>query len=199
MQIVQASQPGLTITADEATIDDLTSAVTSGVLHLGYRHQRIVPLALWRQEISFLLHVADLNNISVLGSGRIQSLDFDSDRLELNVSGSGEIVIDELTADALDIVLSGSGAITLTGDVESQKVTISGSGSYHAENLFSDFGSLRISGSGLASVTVADHLDILISGSGKVNYHGYPDITKQILGSGVVNRVRKDRKTVRAD
>jgi len=199
LRIVQASQAGLTITAPAEIIEDITSHVADGTLHLGYRNQRIVPLAMWRQEISFLLHVEDLNQISSLGSGRIQVADFDSDNLELNLSGSGEIVIDELTADSLAVLVSGSGNVTLAGDVESQQLNIKGSGYYYADQLLSDLGSLRISGSGAASVSVADRLDVVISGSGNVNYHGFPEIRKQILGSGAVHRVRKDRKTVRAE
>lgn len=199
LRIVQTSKPGLTVTAPAEIMDDITSHVADGTLHLGYRHRRIVPLDLWRQEISFLLHVQDLNLISSLGSGHVNAADFDTDNLELNLSGSGKIVIDELTSDTLGVVLSGSGKISLTGDVESQQVTIKGSGHYFADSLLSDFGSLRISGSGAASVSVADELDIVISGSGNVNYHGFPEIRKQILGSGAVHRVRKDRKTVRAE
>lgn len=199
MQIVQANRPGLTITADVEIIDDITAWVTDDTLHIGYRSSPIVSLKLWRQKISLLLHVVDLNLISSLGSGCIHAADFDSDQLELNLSGSGRIVIDELTADTLAVLLSGSGSVSLAGDVESQKVNIKGSGSYLADNLLSDFGSLRISGSGVASVSVADDLDIVIAGSGKVYYQGFPDLTKQILGSGAVHRVRKDRKTVRAE
>jgi hypothetical protein len=199
LRIVQASQPGLTITAPAEIIEDITSDIVDATLHLGYRDRRVVPLDMWRQEISFLLHVEDLNQISSLGSGRIQAADFDSDNLEVNVSGSGEIVIDDLTSDTLVAVLSGSGSVSLGGDVENQKVTIKGSGYYFADNLLSDIGCLRISGSGTASVSVGDQLDILISGSGNVNYHGFPEIRKQILGSGAVHRVRKGRKTVRAE
>ena len=97
LQIVQASQSGLTITAPAEIIEDITSDVTDGTLHLGYRDRRVVSLNLWRQEISFLLHVEDLNQISSLGSGHIQVADFDSDNLELKVSGRGEIIIDDLT------------------------------------------------------------------------------------------------------
>jgi hypothetical protein len=199
LQIVQASQSGLTISAPAEIIQDITADVADGALYLGYRDRRIVPLNLWRQEITFLLQVEDLSQISSLGSGRIHVGDFDSDNLELNLSGSGEIIVDELTADNLAIQLSGSGKITLKGDVESQQVAIKGSGCYYADNLLSDFGVLRISGSGAASVSVADQLDIVISGSGKVNYRGYPEIRKQIHGSGSVHRVRKYRKTVQAE
>jgi hypothetical protein len=199
LQIVQSSQAELIITAPAEILDDITSHVVEGTLHLGYRDRRIVQLAMWRQDISFVLHVEDLNQISSAGSGRIHAVDFDSDNLELNISGSGEIAIDELTLDTLAVLVSGSGNISLAGDVESQQVTIKGSGFYCADNLLSDFGSLRIAGSGTASVSVADSLDISISGSGNVNYHGFPEIRKQILGSGAVHRVRKDRKTVRAD
>lgn len=199
LQIVQANRAALTITADMEIIDDIASRVTDETLHIGFRNSRIVSLNMWRQKFSFRLHVVDLNLISSLGSGCIHATDFDSDQLELNLSGSGKLAIDELTADTLAVLLSGSGSVSLAGDVESQKVNITGSGSYLAENLLSDFGSLRISGSGVAAVSVADNLDIVIAGSGNVYYHGFPDITKQILGSGAVHRVRKDRKTVRAE
>ncbi len=199
MQIVQANKQGLTITADAGIIDDITSRVMDDTLHIGYRESSVVSLNMWRQKISILLHVIDLNLISSSGSGSIHAADFDSDQLALKLAGSGQITIDELTADELVVVLSGSGSLDLAGDVESQRVSIKGSGSYLADRLQSDFGYLKISGSGVAAVSVADELDIVITGSGKVNFHGYPEVTKQILGSGTVNRIRKDRKSVQAE
>ncbi|MDP6263921.1 MAG: hypothetical protein QGG98_01530 [Pseudomonadales bacterium] len=34
-------------------------------------------------------------------------------------------------------------------------------------------------------------LDVVITGSGKVHYMGHPEVTKQILGSGKITRMKK--------
>ena len=199
LELIQSNQTHLTITADEELLPEIISTVRDDTLYLGYSHRSVLPMDLWRQHISFVLHVVDLNQVSSAGSGRIHCAEFDSDQLEIRVTGSGQVSVDELTADVLNVLLTGSGDVSLAGDVETQRVNIKGSGNYYADSLLSDFGDLRISGSGIASVSVADQLDVFIGGSGKVDYHGFPDVTKQILGSGAVHRVRKDKKTAQIE
>ena len=102
------------------------------------------------------------------------------------------MILDQLTADRFEAKISGSGSVHVVGDVEVQTINISGSGSYKAEKLISDFADVNVSGSGQANLSVSDELSVVISGSGSISYAGYPDIYKQISGSGKIVRRRKE-------
>ena len=84
----------------------------------------------------------------------------------------------------------------MAGDVETQSLALSGSGSFLAEDLVSDFADVRILGSGNAKISVSEELNVKITGSGQVTYGGYPGIEKLISGSGKLVRQRKDKKRI---
>jgi hypothetical protein len=199
LQVIQSASSQLIVRAADELVDEVEFSVIDNELSLGFRNSRIVPLQVWRQQVTYELYTPDLNAIALKGSGVIETVEFDTDQLALKLSGSGTISIGRLTADKIRLELDGSGTLKISGDVESQTMTINGSGSYQAENLVSDFACIQLKGSGFAAVCVADHLDVFIGGSGKVNYHGFPDITKRIFGSGALNRVRKVRRAVVAE
>lgn len=181
----------LTVHAPAYVMADIESSVRNGTLHLGYISPKVVPLKVLKEVISYDLRVKQVNALSLSGSGRILVLDFDSDRLKLDLSGSGKIVMEHLTADQLAVKISGCGKISVEGDVEVQNIKISGSGTYDALRLVSDYCYISIPGSGAASVMVNEEMEINIDGSGQVNYTGYPEIHKRIAGSGKIKRVRK--------
>jgi len=196
LRVIQSASSQLIVRAADELIDEVEFSVIDGELLLGFRKSQIVPLRIWRHQVIYELYTPDLNGIELQGSGVIETVEFDTDQLALKLTGSGTISTGRLTADKIRLDLDGSGTLKISGDVESQVMTINGSGSYQAESLVSDFACIRLNGSGSATVCVADHLDVFIGGSGKVNYHGFPDITKRIFGSGALNRVRKVRRAV---
>ncbi|MDG2072898.1 MAG: DUF2807 domain-containing protein, partial [Pseudomonadales bacterium] len=88
------------------------------------------------------------------------------------------------TADRFSVDLAGSGV---------QSVNISGAGTYKAERLVSDFAEVLVSGSGSADFSVSDNPHVAISVSGNVSYAGYPELIKQITGSGKLTRRRPNK------
>jgi len=189
----------LTIHAPAYVIKDIESSVKDSVLYLGYVTPPVVSLKVIKEVISFDLRLKNLESLSVSGSGRILIPDLDVDRLRLSLSGSGVLQLDHLTADTLETNLSGSGNMNIEGDVETQRVKISGSGLFNGLRLVSDICYLDLTGSGEARLLVHDQLTVRINGSGRASYRGYPDIRKQISGTGSLSRITrtlaKDQKS----
>ena len=194
LRITQSDEESLTIDAPRYVMQGIESHVVDGVLKLGYVNPQVVPLRAHRENIAFELKIKDIRRISLQGSGRILIPDLDNDQLAVVVAGAGEIVLAQLTSDRFEAKISGSGSVRIIGDVELQKIEISGSGSYKAEKLISDVADVKLSGSGQADVSVNDELSAIISGSGFVSYSGFPDIYKQVSGAGKIIRRRKENR-----
>lgn len=108
------------------------------------------------------------------------------DNLEL--TGAGDIEVLHLDNEAWNVNLSGAGNITISGQVDTQTIVISGAGGYNAEALSSQNASVEHSGVGMAVVQVSESLDVNISGLGSVEYIGEPAVTQTITGLETVNQ-----------
>ena len=133
--------------------------------------------------------VVDLNAVQVGGSGNFTGTDLKLKSLNLFLSGSGSINLVNLVADSIKLVNSGSGLTSISGNVKSQEIIISGTGEYKAKDLQSNTATVEIDGSGQATVNVINQLNIIINGSGQVSYLGNPNIQQQVTGSGTVKKV----------
>ena len=171
----------LRIIAEDNLIPYLTTDVITGSLVLAVQPQ--VSLRPTR-PIEFHLTAPALEHISISGSGNVAWPGATVDRLALGISGSGSIELFDLVANWLDATISGSGHIRVSGRVIDQRISISGSGSYGADDLSSVTAAVQISGSGSATIWVSDSLVAGISGSGSVYYYGNPIVAGTISGSG---------------
>lgn len=182
--ITQGGDESLTVETDDNVMEHVRTEVRGGTLHLGFEEglNLIDPT-----RLVFTVGVDDLSELSISGSGNVESDSLDTDRFSVTVSGSGNVQIDDLTADSVEARISGSGNVDLAGEATTQDVTISGSGKYRAGDLQSDTAEASISGSGEATVWVTESLDSNISGSGSVDYYGRPSISTSGSGSGKIN------------
>jgi hypothetical protein len=192
LTIVEDEEESLEINAPGYMLNEIQSTVVKEELLVGYVASSIVSLSAHREKIQYRLKIRNLKQLFVKGSGDVVLPDLDNDQFSIVVTGSGVTKVDQLTADRLDVSISGSGRVEVGGDVESQTVKLSGSGSYFAEKLVSDFANVILSGSGQAEITTSDELSAVISGSGLISYSGYPDVYKQISGSGSLTRRRRE-------
>lgn len=165
LRIEQTGIESLTIEADANVLRQLTSDVSGGVLRLG-----VLPGATIDDSgpIVYRLTVATLDSIAV--------------------AGAGEVTASNLRAGRLAVRISGAGDMTLAGTVDSQTVTIGGTGKYDAEGLPSATAEVTIRGSGNAVLRVSNRLNATVSGVGSVEYIGDPRVTKDISGVGSVKR-----------
>ena len=182
--VTQGGSESLAVETDDNVMEHVETEVRGGTLHLGFEEgfNLIDPT-----RLIFTVGVDDLSELSVSGSGSVESEGLDTDRFNVTVSGSGDVQIADLTADSVEAKISGSGNVDLAGEAATQDVTISGSGKYRAGDLASESVEVSISGSGQATVWATESLDSNISGSGSVDYYGRPSIDTSGSGSGQIN------------
>jgi len=161
VMIEQTGSESLTIEADENYLPLLTSDVADGTLRLGTKSRAML---INRGPITYRITVKDLTGLAI--------------------TGSGNMTVAKVSTTELRSRVSGSGVITVAGTTDTQRVDISGSGSFRAGELASRAAKVDISGSGDTLIKVSDSLDVRISGSGSVRYRGNPNINEHISGSG---------------
>jgi hypothetical protein len=106
----------------------------------------------------------------------------------VSIGGSGAITVTGIDADSFDAEISGSGQIEAMGTTDTLDVEISGSGRYAGADLVASVATVSMSGSGHALVDVTDILDAEVSGSGTVEYIGDPNVSSSISGSGDISQ-----------
>ncbi|MBL8924872.1 MAG: DUF2807 domain-containing protein [Pseudonocardia sp.] len=163
LQIDQTGTESLTIEADPDVLPKLTSGVSGGILRLRVAPGTTIKTA---EPVVYHLTVAGLNSIAV--------------------AGAGSVTASNLQADHLAVDISGAGRITLAGTVDSQAVTISGTGNYDGENLQSATADVTVDGAAKAVVRVSTRLNATVDGVGAIQYVGSPQVTRKINGVGSV-------------
>jgi hypothetical protein len=159
--IEQTGTESLTIVADQKFMKLLTAGVSDGTLRLGTKPNAML---MNREPITYRITVKELTGVTI--------------------TGSGSITVTEVSSTELQSRISGSGTITADGSADTQRIKISGSGSFRGGELASKGATVDISGSGNTLIQVSDSLDVRISGSGSVRYRGDPTISQHISGSG---------------
>lgn len=165
LTIDQTGTESLTITADDNLLPYLTSEVSGTRLTLGTKERTSISPS---KDVVYRLTVKDINDITVAGSGSADAKGIHTGRLK--------------------VLVAGSGTLATAGAAEVQEITIAGSGDYRGGSLKSKAATISIMGSGNAELDASDRLDANITGSGDVRYTGAPAVTKQILGSGTVEK-----------
>ena len=161
--IEQGDTESLTITADDNLLQYLTSDVEKSKLMLATNVVfSLEPTA----PITYRLTVKRLNTLGASGS--------------VIVEASG------IRTDSLTIAVNGSGDISISGEADAQKIAVSGTADYKADNFKTKDTSISISGSGKAVIAASNQLDVQIAGTGEVKYIGNPQITQSISGAGSV-------------
>ena len=153
----------LEVQAEDNILGALTIEVVDGRLELGHEaHTNIVPT----RDITYTITVAQLDGVSI--------------------GGSGELDVAALATSAFSVSISGSGAVTPSGRTGELSVEISGSGRYLGADLAADEAVVAVSGSGEAIVNATHSLTAAVSGSGSIRYLGDPVLDREISGSGFI-------------
>jgi len=197
LSLTQGDHESLTVEADKQVLNELTTEVRNGTLHLGVQDDwfdrigKVISSVFSGEQskVHYHLTVKNLDEINISGNCKLQSESLTTEDLSLKVSGLGDLTFDHLDCSSLDVRISGRGEFFAAGRAEKQKVRISGSGEYLAGDLVSQSLRIVISGQGNATVRVEDSLDITISGLGQVNYYGRPKLRQVISGLGKSKRL----------
>lgn len=185
MVIMQGNKTAIEITSDDNIVTRISASVTGNTLKIRLpQHELMRPT----KDIEYKIFLKELESVKISGSGVIICKKLETKKLLISASGSADIDMN-LNADSLKVDISGSAELQFAGKVREQSVSISGSGSYDAEELLSRETDISISGSGDARIHTLDKLDVNVSGSGSVAYSGNPKVTQKISGVGKVRNI----------
>ncbi|NQX93204.1 MAG: DUF2807 domain-containing protein [Flavobacteriales bacterium] len=137
--------------------------------------------------ITVQVNMVDLSKIIYDGSGDVSTLgELNFETLKLVSEGSGDIQI-KANVEGFSVDLDGSGDITLAGTAGEIDLDNDGSGSIQASDLKSAQAEVQNDGSGNIQVFATEALDMVLNGSGDIEYRGNPeDFKKDITGSGSI-------------
>ena len=182
--IIQDGTESLAIQTDDNVMQYVTSEVRGGTLYIGLQFpnlRSVIP-----SRLSLTLHVKDLSGINTSGAWDVASESIQAGNLDIAISGSGKVNISMLKADKLNIDISGSGDMIMAGNVKTQDLSISGSGTYQAGDLQTQDTKVSVSGSGNVTVWASVNLNASVGGNGTINYYGSPQVSFDQSGSGKI-------------
>ena len=105
----------------------------------------------------------------------------------VEIAGMTNMTVAELQGDSFDMEINGAGSATVAGNVGTQVIDISGTGSYQAGDLKSDDATVIVSGASAITVWAVEDLHLDCDGAGKIDYYGSPRVTQDNAGMTVIN------------
>lgn len=121
--------------------------------------------------------------VVMAGSGKITTGQLAS-KAEVTVAGSGTIESTAIAGESLDLTIAGSGNFRGAGNLKALDLSIAGSGSAEMDALKIDKADVSIAGSGSTSFASDGEVDASIMGSGNVTVKGRARCTVSSMGSG---------------
>jgi hypothetical protein len=183
--LTQGEAVSVVVKTDDNLISKVYTEVGGGTLELSYAGGLFGTHLKPTQGYNYHITVVDLEDVTIKGSAEVFADDVVAEQLELEVIGSGQIDMDNLSADEVWVDITGSGEITLSGQAETQKISLLGSGIFDGHDFEGKYVEVSNRGSGTVTVWATDDLDTSIAGEGVINYYGdvVPDVSN---GSGEV-------------
>lgn len=159
---------GLSVTANDAILEDLRTEVRHGMLIVEQKGGWI-----WsRKHLKLDITVPELR--------------------EVVVSGAGDITVDGARGQSLELSLQGAGNLVAGGEIQSLTVHINGAGNASLGGLRAREARVVVNGTGDVTVNASEALDATVNGVGSVRYVGTPPrLETQINGVGGVERIEE--------
>lgn len=178
----QGSQPGLRIKTDEENFQYINVQSDSQSLNL-----KITKKHFDFDELVLYITFKDLETLDIQGGISLETKGYvDLKDFYLHVAGGANI---EMNMKANNIRLIGEGGVKIEFDGVANELNanISGAGFLNASELKTKRTDCRIEGACAASVYATEMLNAAISGVGKINYKGNPQVYKKVEGIGLVS------------
>lgn len=188
--IIQGEPCGLKIEGSDDLTEAIQVTVKDDVLEIEY-HADIEDWTNFRwadgeKKLRYYVTMPEIEKINMEGAGILLGDSLKGESLTVIQGGAGKIELHNLTYQALDAELGGLGEILVTGQVETEKVNLSGAGSYKAEELQSQDAEVLLSGAGSATVWAETTLKATVTGAGSIKYKGAPTVEQQNTGIGEI-------------
>ncbi|MCD7978185.1 MAG: DUF2807 domain-containing protein [Tannerellaceae bacterium] len=210
--VQSGSSPSLTVTVDENIFPYLDIKTKGKKLEIGTKNDGWKSVNLRPTVYKIRSNSKDLKKLNAAGSGKFyvngtfntSRTEFNlagsgniylkgqvqSEEIKFNVAGSGKAMADNLNVKKFSGSVAGSGRLEAAGKAQEGNFSVAGSGNVKAFDCKTGKVNASVSGSGKVEVSVGNHLDAHVSGSGKITYKGdgiSTNISK--YGSGSISKV----------
>lgn len=133
--------------------------------------------------VTILVTMPAPEGLTLAGSGTMTSEHLGGNA-EVTIAGSGDLQTPAVDAESLDVTIAGSGSYVAAGRTDSLDLSVLGSGSAEMDGLTADRADVNIAGSGDASFASNGEVEANIMGSGDVDVRGSAQCTVNSMGSG---------------
>ena len=186
--IIQGEPCGLKIEGSDDLIESIRVTVKDDLLEIDYdanfEDWTNFRWADGDKHLRYYVTMPTIEQINMKGAGILIGDSLTGDALSLTQGGAGKIELHDLTYQTLDAKMGGLGEIVVTGQIETQKVDLSGAGSYEAVELKSQEADVVLSGAGSAKIWAERVLKATVTGAGSIKYKGTPEVNKINTGIG---------------
>jgi hypothetical protein len=107
----------------------------------------------------------------------------------IHMAGTGKAEVDGIQGKQLQIWVPGTGSLIASGKVDALQLSLTGVGHFDGKYLLTQTTKVQHAGFGKSLVNVRKKLDVIITGTGTLEYIGSPDVRKSITGVGRVVQV----------
>jgi hypothetical protein len=183
LSAVQGNTESLTVEAEDNIAPALETEVKDDCLYIRIkRDTNIQPT----KPIRYSLTTRTLNRVGISGAVKANFGKLESDSLKLSASGASKAAFDGVRGNELTADLSGASSVSIAGDVQSQKLNLSGAAHYAGDTFSCKTADIEASGASHADIQVSNALTVRASGASSVRYKGSPHVTRSTSGAASV-------------
>jgi Putative auto-transporter adhesin, head GIN domain len=202
-KLTQGATPGLMVRAEQRFLSQISTDQSGNTLSISFKGRTFQN----KTPIEVEVTLAELQKLTMRGSGDSNVTGFKGEQLQLslngsgdlnlqgeyqrvnaNLRGSGDLNLNTGTSNSVELDIIGSGSITAKGTSKTLVTQLNGSGDMDADSLVADNVTVNLNGSGNTLVNAKQSVVVVLRGSGDVSVAGQPaqrNITK--VGSGDVD------------
>lgn len=180
IRVTTGEKLAITVEGDQAVKDQLRFSIKDGSLAI---HRKGEMFGSGSAIAIINVTMPAPKEVVMAGSGKITAANL-ANQANVTVAGSGTIETTAIAGESLDLTIAGSGNFRAVGNVKTLDLTIAGSGSAQMDALRVDKADVSIAGSGSTAFTSDGEVEASIMGSGNVTVKGRARCTLSSMGSG---------------
>lgn len=180
IRVTTGEKLAITVEGDQAVKDQLRFSIKDGSLAI---HRKGEMFGSGSAIAIINVTMPAPKEVVMAGSGKITAANL-ANKANVTVAGSGTIETTAIAGESLDLTIAGSGNFRAVGNVKTLDLTIAGSGSAQMDALRVDKADVSIAGSGSTAFTSDGEVEASIMGSGNVTVKGRARCTLSSMGSG---------------
>ena len=180
IRVTTGEKLAITVEGDQAVKDQLRFSIKDGSLAI---HRKGEMFGSGSAIAIINVTMPAPKEVVMAGSGKITAANL-ANKANVTVAGSGTIETTAIAGESLDLTIAGSGNFRAVGNVKTLDLTIAGSGSAQMDALRVDKADVSIAGSGSTAFTSDGEVEASIMGSGNVTVKGRARCILSSMGSG---------------